>query len=303
MGVKLRIVAYAQDQIAASTAFDAAYGRVKDLDKILSNYRVDSEVSLLANHPSDQPYKPSRDLWTIMRIADSISRKTDGAFDVTMAPLTDLWRRARKASRLPDADNIARARRQFGFDRIRFDQQRCLISSTLDSIRLDFGGIGKGYAADQALKVLRDHQLPIAMVDLGGDIAIGDPPPGTAGWKVGLSHQNDEANPMHYVVLRNCGTATSGDTNQFVEIEGKRYSHIVDPKTGMGLTRSIRVTVVEKNAASADAYASACNVLGRRRAVALANNTKYLEVAGVEFPSGQEPVPFQSDGFPKRIKN
>ncbi|MBM3853126.1 MAG: FAD:protein FMN transferase, partial [Verrucomicrobia bacterium] len=128
-------------------------------------------------------------------------------------------------------------------------------------MQLDLGGIAKGYAADEALAVLARLSLPHAMVAAGGDLALGDAPPGAPGWKVELAPFGRPSSDALTVVVANAGVSTSGDVEQFVEIAGIRYSHVVDPRTALGLTVPIAVTVIAPHAAIADGLATACSVL------------------------------------------
>jgi len=139
-------------------------------------------------------------------------------------------------------------------------------------MRLDLGGIAKGYAADQALAILKGRGFARALVAASGDIAAGDPPPGQRGWRVSIASMDTRTNEtVRSVVLHNAGISTSGDTEQFTEIDGVRYSHIVDPRIGVGLTNRIQVTIIARNATTTDALATGVSVLGASRGLALAD--------------------------------
>jgi thiamine biosynthesis lipoprotein len=132
-----------------------------------------------------------------------------------------------------------------------------------ENMRLDLGGIAKGFAADEALAVLRRMGITRAMVAASGDMAFGEPPPGEVGWRIGIAPLSAESDaPSEYLRLARCGASTSGDAFQHVEIGGKRYSHIVDPRTGLGLTEQSSVTVVAPDATTADSLATAISVVG-----------------------------------------
>ena len=137
-------------------------------------------------------------------------------------------------------------------------------------MRLDLGGIAVGYAADEAIRILKQHGITRAMIDGSGDIVVSDPPPGTTGWRIGIaSLKEPDSAPTQFAMLANCSISTSGDAYQFVEVGGRRYSHIVDPKTGLGLTERCSVTIIAPDGITADALATAISVLGPERGMKL----------------------------------
>jgi FAD:protein FMN transferase len=154
-------------------------------------------------------------------------------------------------------------------------------------MRLDVGGIAKGYAADQALAVLRAQGIDCALVAASGDIAIGDPPPGQPGWRVGITPIGSRSNSIvRTLILSNAGISTSGDAEQFIEIDGTRYSHIVSPFTGLGLTERIQVTVVSTNATTTDSLATAVSVLGAKRGLKLIESMPLTAALITTFQDG-----------------
>jgi thiamine biosynthesis lipoprotein len=189
----------------------------------------------------------SDDLRDVLRAAVAVSEASDGAFDVTVGPLVALWRAARATGRLPDAAALEAARAKVGWRKLEVRGNHVELAP---GMRLDLGGIGKGYAADAALATLRARGVERALVDIGGDLALGEGP-----WTVRVAGEPRE--------LERCGVAASGDTERFVEVDGVRYSHLLDPRTGLGLTHGIEVTVIAPTATEADAWASAASVLGR----------------------------------------
>ncbi|MBL1216690.1 MAG: FAD:protein FMN transferase [Planctomycetes bacterium] len=277
MGIRARIVLYAPNENAARHAAAAAFDRIEQLEQVMSDYRPDSELMRVcdrAGEPAPIPISP--DLFAVLCRSVEIARATDGAFDVTIGPVVRLWRQARKAGSLPSADSLAEARSRVGSRHMHLDSQEQSLRLDLPRMRLDLGGIGKGFAAEQAYRVLRDeYGLPGALVDLGGDLRVGTAPPDRpAGW--GVAIQTHDPNRTDRIVhLTDCAIATSGDLDQFVEIDGVRYSHIVDPRTGLGLTTRVAVTVIGPDATTADALASAISVLGA---------DKGLEVLSDRFP-------------------
>jgi FAD:protein FMN transferase len=246
MGTLVRIQVYALGVPQARAAFRAGFARIAALDDALSDYKPDSELNRL-------PRPVSVDLFRVLAAAQALAIETDGAFDVTVGPLTRLWR----AGRLPDAAAIAEARAHVGYRKLHLDPVSRTVTLDDPAMRLDLGAIAKGYAADEALRAIASAGCPIALVAVSGDLATGDPPPGQSGWRV-------EAGGAVRVVAH-VAISTSGDTEQHVDSAGVRYSHIVDPATGMGLTRSHVMTVIAAHGIDADALATAASVLGPER--------------------------------------
>lgn len=262
MGLPFRIVLYAKDSVSAQHASDAAFARVKQLNDILSDYDSDSELSQLwQTSGSGKAVKVSDDLWNVLTNAQSFSEKSGGAFDITVGPVVNLWRYARRVKRLPDPAKLAKARKAVGYRNIRLSTNEHTVQLLVPDMRLDVGGIGKGYALDQAMTVLKTNGISRALVSGGGDMAVSEPPPGKDGWKVELGEVETNG-PKEFVFIKNCGLATSGDMFQRLEIDGKRYSHIVDPRTGIGLTDHSLVTVIAPNAMTADATSKPVSVFG-----------------------------------------
>jgi thiamine biosynthesis lipoprotein len=165
-------------------------------------------------------------------------------------------------------------------------------------MRLDFGGIAKGYAADECLRIFRALGMASALVDASGDIALGAPPPGTRGWVVAVAELNDPDKVGRSLLLSECGVATSSDARQALVLNGVRYSHIIDPRTGWALTTHCSVTVVAKTAALADGWASALSVLGGERGTRLADQRGDIQALVVSQPNAHaSPQEFTTRGF------
>jgi thiamine biosynthesis lipoprotein len=285
MATLFRIVLYASDEDTANRAAETAFQRIAALEDILSDYDPRSELTRLCQSPAGKPVVVSQDLFEVLSHSQRLAAATSGAFDVTMGPLVQLWRAARKTFALPTLETISAARARVGWWKLRLDRTQRTVTLLLPDMRLDLGGIAKGYAADQALICLRRMGICRAMVAAGGDIAVGDPPPGKRGWIVAIeSLDSAPSTPAQTVELRNAGISTSGDTEQFIEIQGQSYSHIVDPTTGLGLTQHIGVTIVAPDATMSDSVATAVSVLGAARGMAFVENRHSLaaRIATVE---------------------
>lgn len=269
MGVPFRIVLFSPSPELATNAADAAFKRVADLNDIMSDYEYDSELSKLGQTSgSHTKVKVSDELWTVLSKAQEVSRASGGALDVTVGPYVQIWRRARREHKLPGVETIARARARVGYTNMVLRDHT--VDLTAPDMRLDLGAIAKGYAADEAIRILREHGITRALAAASGDMALGDAPPNERGWKIELLEAKDEKRGQAFLILHNCGVATSGDLFQFVEIDGTRYSHIVNPHTGIGLTDRSLVTIIAKDGITADALSTTVSVLGPANGLKLA---------------------------------
>ena len=270
MGTRFRIVLYAPDAATASGASAAAFARIARLDDSMSDYNPGSELMSLSRHAGGPPIRVSEDLFRVLEKSQALARRTGGAFDITAGPVIRLWRRARRRSELPEAIELAQARALVGYKLLRLDPARRTAQLLKPGMQLDLGGIAKGFAADEALATLKKQGIERALVAAGGDIALGAPPPGKDGWRIGIAPlQSPDAPPTHFLTLHDAGVSTSGDAEQHVEIGGKRYSHIIDPRTGEALTGRSSVTVVAPNATASDSLATAASVLGLQQGLRL----------------------------------
>lgn len=262
MGTRFRIVLYAEQEERARQASQTAFARIEELDRLLSDYRDDSELNRVSLQAFDAPQVASPELFGLLEESIRLSRLTGGAFDVTVRPLVELWREARQTNRLPDPEKLARARGKVGYRNLLLNSRTRSVRFARAGLQIDLGAIAKGFAADQALEALQSCGIERALIDAGGDILVGQPPPGKAGWTVSLKVRKGEYRDY---LLANQSIATSGDEFQYAQIGGHRYSHIVDPRSGQALTDSRLVTVIARDAATADAWATALSVLDLER--------------------------------------
>ncbi len=259
LGVQVRIVVYAVDSGVADRACRAAFKRIAELEDVFSDYRPSSELMRLCARAGGPAIPVSEDLYTVLAHAHILSQQTNGAFDATAGPYVRLWRQARKSGRLPSYEEWRRASELVGWQKVRLDPGARTVELLVSGMQLDLGGIAKGYILDRALETLRENGASRALIQAGGEIVAGDPPPGQSGWKVRIAY----ARPgERYVRLENGAVSSSGDTEQFVELDGRRYSHIVDPRVGLRFGEPIVVTVIGPDAMTADGLATAVCVLG-----------------------------------------
>jgi thiamine biosynthesis lipoprotein len=304
MGSEFKIVLYTADASLARSASRAAFARIAALDATLSDYRPDSELMRLCDRAGGPPVAVSADLFDVLTRARAMSERSGGAFDITVGPVVRLWRRARRNRKMPDAESLARARARVGSDQLRLDPVARTAQLLKPGMKLDPGGIAKGYACDQALAVLTRAGITSALVAGAGDIVVSGPPldldgdsgDRKAGWTVGIGPLEAPGSPpLRFLTLSHAAVSTSGDAERFVEIDGKRYSHIVDPRTGLGVIDRSSVTVVARDGATADSLATAVYVLGPRPGLALVEATEGAAALIVRSTGAGEPETFASE--------
>ena len=299
MGTLFTIILYAPDQPRAREAADAAFAKIAALDRMMTDYDPESELMQLCQKPAGKPVRVSDELFDVLEKAQRVAVLSDGAFDVTIGPLVRLWRRARRTETMPSAEILARARATVGYEKLKLDPRNQTVTLTVPNMQLDLGGIAKGYAADKALEVLKRRGVTHALAAASGDIAVGDPPPGQRGWRIGIGALDGTRKELaRNLLLRNAAVSTSGDTEQFVEIGGQRYSHIVDPRTGLGLTERLQVSVIAKHATDTDAFDTTVSVLGIERGLALVESQPGMAVF-ILRKEGDRTEAFESRGFKK----
>jgi len=266
MGTLWTIETPGADPIIAARAAKAAFSRIAALNTCLSDYLPDSELSRLsASAGLGKPVPVSSDLWTVLSKAQLAAASSHGLFDITLGPLTALWRRSRRQQKLPDAAALAKARAASGWQFLTLnpDNQSALLRQP--GMRLDAGGIAKGFAQDEALKVIASHGITSALINAGGEVGVSGPPPGRPAWLVQL--QPVPGSPTPVAAVKSSCVATSGDLHQFVEIDGRRFSHIIDPATGLGMERPGHAVVIAPSGLSADVLATILCLMGPSKGI------------------------------------
>ncbi len=289
MGSEFKLVLYTENEATARRASRAAFDRIAALDAILSDYRPDSELMRLCVRAGGPPVAVSPELFDVLSRSVSMYERSGGVFDVTVAPLVRLWRRARRDHKMPEAERLAEARALVGSDRLLLNPKAKTVQLKSKGMKLDVGGVGKGYASQAAIDVLKREGVTRALIAGSGDVAVGDPPPDREGWTIGIAPLNASSPPKRYFLLANAAVSTSGDAEKFVEIDGKRYSHIVDPRTGLGVVDRCSVTVVAPDGGTADSLDTAVYILGPERGLPLVEATEGAAALIVRLtPQGEQ---------------
>lgn len=269
MGAPFTIVFSSADSASANQLARQCFRTVDSFVLIFSDYIDSSELSRLSaaagKEPRPIPVSPA--LLDILLLSKTAFEKSGGAFDITIGPLSRLWRAARKSKQFPTATSVQAAKQLVGFNKLRIDTAGKTVLLPDSPVQLDLGGIAQGYIAQKIMDYLGGQQVTSALVNASGDIVTSGPPPGLPGWTVGVNMpENKEELLAKKLLLHHKAVTTSGDFYQYMEHGGKKYSHIIDPRTGYGVTFQRNITVIANDGVTADWLATACSILPLKKA-------------------------------------
>jgi thiamine biosynthesis lipoprotein len=291
MGTFARVVAVAANSNEARNCIQAAFAEIENVDKLMSDYKSDSEISKVNRDGFKRAVEISEPTYEVLQQSIEFSKLTGGAFDITVGPLVDLLRSAEKKAVAPSKDEITQAKMKVGFEKLTLDAQNRTAKFAVDGMRLDLGGIAKGYAIDKAVEAMQKRGAVGGMVDIGGDIrCFGAPPRGKNHWLIGVQDPNvtnddiGTGEPLLVLKLTDAAIATSGGYRRFVLIDGKKYSHIINPEAGTSSDQLASVTIISKDAITADALATAVSVMGSKRGLALIEKVPETEAILISCP-------------------
>ena len=271
MGSPFNIIFYHTDSVEAVSLARECFLIVDSLNNIFSDYSSESEIGKLALQTDQTDIKVSEELFSMIIRSKEAWKRSGKTFDITIGALTQLWRKAKKENRFPSEAEIEAAKDLTGFKNIIINERSKTISFKKPGIRFDFGGIVPGYVAQRVIDFLKTKNVNIALVDASGDIVMSDAPPGKDGWTIGINlPENENEIWDKKLELQNFAVSTSGDVYRYTIHNGIKYSHIIDPRTGYGVTSQRNVTVITKYGADADWLATACSILPIKKALSLA---------------------------------
>lgn len=279
MGTILAFQAFGENQQQVEERFTDARREVERLVEILSDYSAESETVLLSQAEKvGQWQSTSPELWEVLQVCDRWHRQTDGAFDASIGQLSVLWRKARKSKSIPSSAEIGEALQRCGWRHVQLDSATRRVKFDIEGLKLDFGALGKGYIIDKAYERLAAGGLSIALVRAGGDLRCGAAPPGRQGWPIEIAKVVGSERQPQRLLLANAAVSSSGDLYQFIEIDGRRRSHVIDPRIGIGVPGPRLVTVIAATSTEADAADTALCVMPDDAAMQLAKKLGNLEV-------------------------
>ena len=301
MGTFARVVVVAKDSAAAQDCIDSAIEAIEKVDDLMSDYKDDSDIGVLNREGFGRAIKVSEWTFEVLQRSIEFSRVSCGSFDVTIGPLMELWHRASEANSLPSEKELAEAKARVGYEKLLLDANERSVRFSIDGMKVDLGAIAKGYAIDKAVEAMQQQGAVGGMVDIGGDIrCFGKALGGKNNWVIGLQDPNLGSELMLTVKVGDEAVATSGDYQQFILIEGKRYGHIFDRETGSSAGNLSSVTIICPNATDADALATAVSVLGREKGLALIETMPQVEA--ILISAGPDYTIIKSSGAGRYIK-
>ncbi len=264
MGTILEFKLYCGDRGFCNQAISNAYLEVKKLDDMLSNYKADSKLSEVNSLAGTGKIPVPREFIDLTERSLFFSNLTGGAFDITVGKLIELWRQGQQKNALPDSETVKKTISDcVGFDKIKLYSKEEIIEINSQCVSIDFGGIGKGYAIDRAVAILKKKGIESGIINFGGEIFAIGAPPGSSGWSIGVHNPLKADEPLSFIEVKDMAVSTSGDYERYFEIRGKRYSHIIDTRTGIPVDAVPSVTVLSRSATDADALSTAISVMGK----------------------------------------
>jgi thiamine biosynthesis lipoprotein len=305
MGTFARVVVVAKDLGTAQKCIEAAFAEIDKVDNLMSDYKSDSEIGIVNKNAAEKPVRVGEETFEVLRRSIEFSKLTGGAFDITVGPMVDLFREAKKSKIAPSQEQIEIAKSKVGYEKLILDPNNRTVKFAVEGMRLDLGGIAKGYGIDKAIEATKKSGALGAMVDIGGDVrCFGIPANRKDHWLVGLQDPNLPADTSGLDIVLTLKitegvVATSGDYQQFVIIDGKQYSHIIDRRTGTSSEALSSVTIIADNATDADALATAVSVMGAEKGLALIETLS--ETEAILIPAGQKDF-IKTTGAEKYIK-
>lgn len=265
MGSTYSVAVYGQDSTKMEEAVDAAFEEARRLDRMLSNYRPDSELSQVNRDAAERPVPVSQEFFDLLSACVRYSAESEGAFDITVGPLMKVWGFYKGTGHLPQRAEVRGAQGRVGYRNILLDRASGTVHFARPGVELDPGGIGKGYAVDRMVRVLQDGGIHIALVSAAGSsiYAMGAPP-GEKGWRVNIRDPKDDDKSVAEVFLKDESMSTSGSYEKFFRAEGRIYSHIMDPRTGYPAQGTLSVSVIAPRTIDSEAWTKPLFVNGRQ---------------------------------------
>ncbi len=265
MGATFSIEMYGRNTVGMQAAAQKALAEAARIDRLLSNYQLDSELSKVNEHAAETPVKISQELFDLLTACVAYSRASEGAFDITVAPLMKVWGFYKDSGHLPLRSEVAAALGHVGYRNVRLDPAARTVYFAHPGVGLDPGGVGKGYAVDKMVGILKENGITCALISGGGSsiYGLGAPPDEPRGWRVNIRDPKNEKKTVAEVYLHDSSLSTSGNYEKFFWAEGRLYSHIMDPRTGFPAIGMLSVSVMSPKTLDSEVWAKPYYILGR----------------------------------------
>ncbi len=277
MGSQFEITALSENENQANTAIDSAIEEIKRIEKLISSWDANSQTSAINNSAGIKPVKVDRELYDLIYRSKKISKLTNGIFDISFASIDKIWKFDGSMTKMPLPDEIANSVKLINYQNIILDSGLKTVFLKDKNMKIGFGAIGKGYAANKAKKLMQSMRIENGVVNAGGDlISWGNQKDGQE-WSIAITDPQNKTKPIGWLNISNQAVVTSGNYEKYFEFDGIRYSHIINPKTGMPATGIKSVTVICGDAEVADALATSVFILGEKEGIDTINKLKGIE--------------------------
>ena len=274
---EISVVANEEDEGWANNCIDAAIDEIQRIEQLLTTFNDSSQTNLINANAGINPVKVDREIYDIIQRSIKISEVTQGAFDISYGSIDKrLWNFDRNMKTLPDEKLAKKMVRLINYKNIILDRDNCTVYLKEKGMRIGFGGIGKGYAAERAKYILKQNGVESGIVNAAGDLTTWGYQPDGKAWTIGIANPNSIHQPFSYLSITDMAVATSGNYEKFVVINGKKYSHTIDPKTGMPVHGIKSVTIISPNAEIADAMATPVTIMGIAAGLDMINQIKNI---------------------------
>ncbi|HQW43859.1 MAG: FAD:protein FMN transferase [Chitinophagaceae bacterium] len=277
MGNRFEITVVADNEKEGLAKIDDAVAEISRIEKLLTTFNESSQTNLINRNAGIAPVKVDREVFDIIHRSKRISDVTQGAFDITYGSVDKkLWNFDKNMTSLPDAETAKKAVHLINYRNVILDEKKCTVFLKEKGMRIGFGGIGKGYAAERAKYILQQKGVESGIVNAAGDLTAWGYQPNGKEWTIGIADPDSAHHPFSYLSITDMAIATSGNYEKFITINGKRYSHTIDPKTGLPVTGIKSVTIISPNAEVADAMATPVMIMGIKVGLDMVNQVKGL---------------------------
>ena len=277
MGNRFEISVVADEELWANECIDEAIEEIRRIEKLLTTYDESSETNLINGNAGIEPVKVSKEIFDLIERSKKISHITQGSFDITYGSIDKkLWNFDQSMTSLPDPETAKQSVRLINYKNVILDEEKRTVFLKEKGMRIGFGGIGKGYAADMAKILLIQKGIKSGIVNAAGDLTAWGCHPNGKPWTIGIADPQEAQHSFSHLEITNTSIATSGNYEKFVMIGGKKYSHTINPKTGLPVSGIKSVTIISPNAEIADAMATPVMVMGIKTGLDLINQIKGL---------------------------
>ncbi len=278
MGSRFELTAVAESEQLAWNAINAGIKEIERIENLISSWDKNSQTSQINRSAGEQPVKVDQELYDLIFRAKKVSQLTAGAFDISFASMDRIWKFDGSMKALPNPDLVAHARAKINWENILLDKEKQTVFLKEKGMRISFGAIGKGYAANRAKAIMREMEgIHGGVVNASGDLVSWGKSNQKEGWLINITNPKDKDLALGWLQVNDLAVVTSGDYERFVQFDGKRYAHIIDPRTGYPTTGIKSVTLICPDAELADALATSVFVLGREKGLALVDKLQHIE--------------------------